>query len=147
MERETRSSKYQYMILEVLCPEESWNNFTNQNSIDYALNPWRYDERLSNLEDQLREEFWILAKATCTPRQWECLTLYSQGYTQMEIADKLNVNQSSITKSLYGNTFYENGKRGKTYGGLVKKLKKAIAKHDKIQSILAQINDIQEEKL
>ncbi len=133
------------MILEVLCPEEAWNNFTNQNSIDYFLNPWRYDERLSNLEDRLKDEFWILAKQVCTERQWECLTLYSQGHTQMEIAKMLNVNQSSITKSLYGNVDYKKGK--KVYGGLVKKLKKAVAAHERIQDILAQIRDIKEEKL
>ena len=133
------------MILEVLCADTVWNNFTNQDAIDFALNPWKYDERVAVLEDQLKEEFWILAKATCTARQWECLTLYAQGYTQMEIAKILDVNQSSVTKSLHGNVDYKNGK--KVYGGMTKKLKRAISKSEKIQLILKQIQEIQEEKL
>ena len=128
-----------------MCGEEVWNHFTNKDAIDYALNPWIYDERLYLLEDQLREEFWKLAEEVCTERQWVCLTLYSQGYTQMEIAKKLDVNQSSITKSLNGNVDYKNGK--KVYGGLIKKLRKAITKSEKIQEILSQMQELQEEKM
>lgn len=98
-----------------------------------------------NLKDQLREEFWIMAKEHCTERQWQVLTMYCEGMTQMEIAKALDVNQSSVTKSLNGNTDYKNG--SKTYGGLIKKLKKVVETHEKIQCILKQMQEIQEEKL
>ncbi len=145
MERDNRSDKYQYRILEVLCPEELWNNFTNQQSISTLLNPWQYDEKVLLLKDQLREEFWIIAKEHCTERQYQVLTMYCGGMTQMEIAKVLNVNQSSITKSLNGNTDYKNG--GRVYGGLVKKLKKIVDNDPKIQSIFQRIQELQEEKL
>jgi predicted DNA-binding protein YlxM (UPF0122 family) len=146
MERESRSGKYQYMILEVLCSELVWNSFANEDSINHFLNPWRYDERLANLQDELKVEFWIVAKQVCTERQWECLSMYAQGYTQTEIAKILNVNQSSITKSINGNVDYKNGET-KVYGGVIKKLRKAIKDNQKIQLILLQIQELQEEKL
>lgn len=133
------------MLVEVLCGDIVWDNFTNQDALDYALNPWRYDETLMGLQDELKEEFWIMAKAVCTERQLECLTMYAHGYTQMEIAKALDVNQSSVTKALYGNVDYKNGK--KTYGGVVKKLKKAVKNSQKIQSLLIQIRELREEKL
>jgi predicted transcriptional regulator len=62
----------------------------------------------------------------------------------MEIAKMLNVNQSSITKSLNGNVDYKNGKR--IYGGAKKKLNKITEKDDKIKEILAKMAEIRSEK-
>ena len=64
--------------------------------------------------------------------------------TQMEIAKILNVNQSSITKSLNGNVDYKNGKR--IYGGSSKRLRKIIDSDDKIKIILDKMSKIREEK-
>lgn len=64
----------------------------------------------------------------------------------MEIAKELGVNQSSVVKSLHGNVDYRNGGK-KIYGGITKKLKKAAQKSESIQTILTQINELQEEKL
>ena len=62
----------------------------------------------------------------------------------MEIAKILNVNQSSITKSLNGNVDYKNGK--KVYGGATKKIKKIIESDDKIKDILSRMNELRSEK-
>ena len=63
----------------------------------------------------------------------------------MEIAKKLKVNQSSITKSLHGNVDYHSN--GKTvYGGSKKKLNKIIQNDPKILDILQRMNKIREEK-
>jgi predicted transcriptional regulator len=145
LERKNRSDKYQYMICEVLCGDVIWNNFANQDTIDYALNPYRYDEKLLNLQDQLKEQVWKMASEVCTDIQWKCLTMYCNGMTQCEIAKELGVNQSSITKCLNGNVDYGNDK--KVYGGVTKKLKKAAENNKAIQSILAQISDLTVEKL
>ena len=51
----------------------------------------------------------------------------------------LNVNQSSITKSLNGNVDYKNGK--KIYGGARKKIRKIIENDDKIKDILQKMAD------
>jgi predicted transcriptional regulator len=70
--------------------------------------------------------------------------LYADGYTQMEIAKMLNVNQSSITKSLNGNVDYKNGK--KVYGGARKKIRKIIELDDKIKSILLAMEEVRNNK-
>jgi Bacterial regulatory proteins, luxR family len=144
-ERRNRSDSYQYLICEVLFSDEGWQFFTNQDSIQYHLNPWQYDERLFILQDELNMEFWKLAKVSCTPRQMAVMQMTVDGYTQMEIAKVLNVNQSSIVKCLRGNTDYSNG--GKVYGGVVKKMKKVVAESPVIQTILTKMRELQEEKL
>jgi DNA-binding CsgD family transcriptional regulator len=103
-----------------------------------------YDESLIELEEQLKKEFWRVVDTLLTPRQREVIRLYADGYTQMEIAKMLNVNQSSITKSLNGNVDYKNGK--KIYGGARKKIRKIIENDDKIKEILQKMADCREEK-
>ena len=146
IDRSSRSDHYQYVIAEVLCGEVVWSCFTNQHSLDYLLDPFKYDEQYLELKDQLKEAFWNLAKKVCTERQWLCLTLTAQGLTQTEIANQLGVNQSSITKSLNGNIDYTKIEK-KSYGGIIKKLKKLIAKDKKIQNIIQQLSEATTEKL
>ena len=118
-------------------------SFSNDESLYNRLNPYAYDERVVELEDQLKEEFWRIV-AQLTPRQQEVIRLYASGKTQMEIAKKLNVNQSSITKSINGNVDYKNGK--KCYGGAKKKLQKLAESDNKIKELLIQINELRELK-
>jgi len=118
--------------------------FGNEDSISSRLNPFGYDEELLDLEDQLKKEFWRVVDTLLTSRQKEVIRLYADGYTQMEIAKMLNVNQSSITKSLNGNVDYKNGKR--VYGGARKKIKKIIENDAKIIEILRKMQAIREEK-
>ncbi len=56
----------------------------------------------------------------------------------------LNVNQSSITKSLNGNVDYKNGK--KIYGGARKKIRKIIENDEKIKEILNRMREVRDEK-
>jgi transcriptional regulator len=96
------------------------------------------------LEEELKKEFWRVVDTLLTPRQRQVIRLYADGYTQMEIAKMLNVNQSSITKSLNGNVDYKNGK--KIYGGARKKIIKIIEQDDCIKAILQKMQDIRAEK-
>lgn len=142
--RKNRSDKYQWVLLETVCSNEMLESFCNEDSISARLNPFEYNENLIELEDQLKKEFWRVVDTLLTPRQREVIRLYADGYTQMEIAKMLNVNQSSITKSLNGNVDYKNGK--KIYGGARKKIRKIIENDDRIKEILADMAACREEK-
>ncbi len=142
--RKNRSDHYQYILLETVCSNDMMEAFSNDDSISARLNPFQYNEDLLDLEDQLKKEFWRVINTLLTPRQKEVIKLYSDGYTQMEIAKMLNVNQSSITKSLNGNVDYKNGKR--VYGGAKKKIKKIIENDEKIKEILSKMSELREDR-
>lgn len=142
--RQNRSDHYQWVLLETVCSNDMMEAFCNEDSIYNRLNPFEYNESLIELEEQLKKEFWRVVDTLLTPRQKEVIRLYADGYTQMEIAKMLNVNQSSITKSLNGNVDYKNGKR--IYGGTKKKISKIIQNDEKIKEILLKIRDVRDEK-
>lgn len=142
--RKNRSDKYQWVLLETVCSNDMMEAFCNEDSIYNRLNPYDYNEDLLVLEDELKTEFWRIVDTLLTPRQKEVIRLYADGYTQMEIAKMLNVNQSSITKSLNGNVDYKNGK--KIYGGARKKIRKIIENDEKIKEILAKMAELRNEK-
>src|SRR5271170_4792042 len=143
--RKNRSDRYQYVLLETACSNDMMEAFCNDDSIYARLTGgFVYDERMLELEDRLKKEFWRVVDTLLTSRQREVIRLYADGYTQMEIAKMLNVNQSSITKSLNGNVDYKNGK--KIYGGAKKKINKIIQNDEKITEILRKIAEVREEK-
>lgn len=125
--------------------EKIWMQLDNSFSINYRLDPFEYNEEIDQLKEQLRVEFWKMVEACCTDHQKEILKLIAEGKTQQEIAKILDVNQSSVTKSLNGNCDYNKGKR--VYGGAIKKLRKEADNNENIKVILARLNEIIEEKL
>lgn len=142
--RQNRSDKYQYLLLETAVSNDMMEAFCNEDSIYNRLSGgFIYDERMLELEDRLKKEFWRVVDTLLTPRQKEVIRLYADGYTQMEIAKKLEVNQSSITKSLNGNVDYKNGK--KVYGGAKKKINKIIQSDEKIMEILLEMAELRDE--
>lgn len=142
--RKNRSDKYQWVLLETVCSNDMMEAFCNEDSISARLNPFEYNEELIELEEQLKKEFWRVVDTLLTSRQREVIRLYADGYTQMEIAKMLNVNQSSITKSLNGNVDYKNGK--KIYGGARKKIRKIIENDEKIKDILTKMAECRDNK-
>jgi len=142
--RANRSDKYQHVLLETSCSNDMMESFCNEDSISARLNPFEYNEDLIELEEQLKKEFWRVVDTLLTERQREVIRLYADGYTQMEIAKILKVNQSSITKSLNGNVDYKNCK--KVYGGAKKKINKIIQSDSKIIEILNKMNEIRSSK-
>lgn len=143
--RQNRSDRYQWVLLETVCSNDMMEAFCNEDSIYSKLSGgFIYDESRIELEEQLKKEFWRVVDTLLTPRQREVIRLYADGYTQMEIAKMLNVNQSSITKSLNGNVDYKNGK--KIYGGARKKIRKIIESDEAIKEILGKIHDLDEER-
>lgn len=141
--RKNRSDSYQWVLLETACSNDMMEAFCNDDSIYARLSGgFAYDERMLELEDRLKKEFWRVVDTLLTERQREVIRLYADGYTQMEIAKMLNVNQSSITKSLNGNVDYKNGK--KVYGGARKKIRKIIELDDVIKGILQEMAELRE---
>jgi hypothetical protein len=138
-----RSKSYQHLIVESLCAPELLTEFSDFQSIGGLLNHHNYNEELYELYEQLRQAYWKIIYTQLTPRQKQVLRLCADGYTQIEIAKKLNVNQSSVTKSINGNCDYRNGRR--VYGGSRRKLRKIAAKDIEIQAILHRIAEIQDD--
>lgn len=138
-----RSDSYQYLLIESSCAPDLLTEFSDSQGIAGVLNHEFYNEELFQLIDQLKKAYWRLINTKLTKRQREVIRLYSDGYTQCEIAKKLGVNQSSVTKSINGNTDYRNGKR--IYGGAKKKLSKFASQDGEIIDILRRIADIQSE--
>lgn len=148
--RPNRSRRYQYLFLELACPSELLESVPNNESIHKRLNPFAYNDAIIELEEELRVEFWRVVKDNLTERQQEVIKLTSFGETQQYIANKLNINQSSITKSLHGNVDYitdvVTGKRSKSsYGGIFRKLRKILADDPKVQAILKEIAAVRED--
>ncbi|HVI40222.1 MAG TPA: LuxR C-terminal-related transcriptional regulator [Anaerovoracaceae bacterium] len=141
--KKNRSDRYQWVLVEAPCSPEMLTEFSDAQSIGGKLNHYIYNEELYDLQERLKDAFWRIIDTQLTQRQREVLRLYADGYTQIEIAKKLKVNQSSITKSINGNCDYRNGK--KIYGGAKKKLKRIASKDPEIQAILKRIAEIQDD--
>ena len=144
--RKNRSEKYQHILLETSYSHEMLDHFSNEDSVYAQLNPFDngYDERILELKEQLLARMWKIIAENLTQRQRKVLEFYAkENMTQMEIAKALNVNQSSVTKSLNGNVDYRKGK--KSYGGSKKKIILLAEEDAKVKKILEKIAQLQEE--
>jgi DNA-binding CsgD family transcriptional regulator len=141
--KQNRSDRYQHLLVESSCSPDMLTEFSDSKGMAGVLNNDKYNEEMMDLKAQLMASYWRIIRTKLTPRQCEVIELYAQGMTQTEIAKKLNVNQSSITKSINGNCDYRNGRR--IYGGAKKKLRKIAAQDEEIQSILQRMIEIQTE--
>lgn len=139
----TRSAKYQPFIVEIPFSSDMLAERSDAQGITGMLNSSMHSEELLDLQEQLMTEFWRIVDTQLTPRQSQVLHLYAQGLTQIEIAKHLDVNQSSITKSINGNCDYRNGK--KIYGGAKKKLQRIASKDLVIQALFKRIAEIKQE--
>lgn len=137
--KSNRSNGYQHLFAEQPYSNEMMAEFSEAQGLVENYRP-EDREKLLDLRETLHQEFWRLAKENLTERQFQVIELLAKGFTQIEIAKQLNVNQSSITKSVNGNCDYRNGK--KIYGGAKKKLRRLADQDEDIQSIIAQIAEI-----
>ena len=138
-----RSDRYQNLFAELSCAPETLAEYSDSQGLTGQNHTVKSQEELLDLKDQLIKAFGRIVDTQLTSRQKEVLKLCAQGLTQIEIAKKLNVNQSSITKSINGNTDYRNGKR--IYGGARKKICRIAAKDVEIQSIFRRMAEINSE--
>lgn len=138
-----RSDKYQHILVESPCAPDVLTEFSDVRGITGMINMSSYNEELFDLRDQLRVALWRIIDTSLTNRQRQVIRLYAKGMTQIEIAKRLNVNQSSITKSINGNCDYRNGK--KIYGGAKKKLRRVANSDLEVQDLLKRMAEIQNE--
>lgn len=159
---ECRSGKYQYLMRESPWKEAYNDMFTNSDGIGGRLNQFQYSEQILDLQDRLFKRLFVLAKEYCTDRQFTVLSLLLDGYNQIEIGNILNIEQSTIAKTINGVGLYGKNKpfryigedcnsrtkpSAKKYGGFVKKLRAVADKDQEIQSILKDIYDLRNEIL
>jgi translation initiation factor 2 alpha subunit (eIF-2alpha) len=90
---------------------------------------------VKEIKCDIKERIVEIARECGTEHQVKVFNLYLDGYTQMQIAKKLNICQASVAKSLNGNT-------EKVYGGLLKKLKKMIDKDAKYLELKKKLDEI-----
>jgi len=140
-ERSTRSQKYQYLYCEIPVADDRLVDYTNADGIKNLLNPFHYDETVLELEDKLKKRVLDLVKIHCTEHQKRIFGLVSDGYTQMEIADMLGIQQSSVTKCIVGNVTYDNGKKS-SYGGIIRKMKRAVSEDWYCNEIVKQLAEL-----
>jgi DNA-binding CsgD family transcriptional regulator len=135
-----RSNSYQHLFAEQSYSNEMMSEFSEAQGLieNYTLED---KEQLMNLREELKLAFWRLAKDNLTQRQFQVLQLLSEGFSQQECAHRLNINQSSITKSINGNCDYSNSKK-KVYGGCKKKMRKLAENDEQIQKLFIQIAEI-----
>jgi DNA-binding CsgD family transcriptional regulator len=139
-----RSDNYQSLFCELCCSPEILNEVANSEGIYSKLNPFGYNEEFFELKEQLRMAFWRIVDKELTKRQKQVIKMTSEGMTQMEIAKKLQVNQSSIAKSISGNVEYLNGGKKRNYGGAKKRIKRAAETDPEVLEILAKLADLQD---
>jgi DNA-binding CsgD family transcriptional regulator len=139
-----RSDRYQHVLVEASCSPDMLAEFSDSRGLAGHLNAVQNNEEMHDLKAQLKAARWRIIRSKLTPRQCEVIEHYAAGMTQIEIAKKLDVNQSSITKSINGNCDYRNGK--KVYGGAKKKLRRLEAQDEEIQIILERMSEIQSEQ-
>jgi len=141
-QKSNRSNGYQHLFTEQSYSNDMMADFPVSAGLVEKYKP-EDKETLMDLREELTKRRWELAEEHLTERQFEVVKLMSKAFTQIEIAKQLNVNQSSITKSLNGNCDYRNGK--KVYGGAKKKLRKVADNDPIMKSILERIAEIHAE--
>lgn len=134
-----RSDRYQALFAELPYSNDMMAEFVERDGEGDILSDEQREALLDAKED-LRQAFWRIVETELTDRQKEVIKLHCEGYTQTEIAKELNVNQSSITKSINGNCDYKNGKR--VYGGAKRKIARIAEKDPEVIEILKRINEI-----
>lgn len=134
----SRSDHYQYLLKETSVSTEFLQTFTN----DHSLYSEVESDAIFLIREQLKVEFWNLVEEICTPLQKKVLTGYADGYTQHEMAKMFKMTQGSINKCLNGNVDYKISK--KSYGGVKKKLRKAINLRPIFQELFNKITELSE---
>lgn len=134
---EARSQKYQWKLVEKAIGPDLMALFTDE----YDPFAAGRNELLAELKEELHNEYMRLIRTTLTERQLQVLSLYVGGYTQCEVAKKLGICQSTVVKTISGNSDNRHG--NKRYGGCIKKLREAASRDERIQEILRKMNEIE----
>lgn len=138
--KKPKSAAYQHKIIEISVDPVILSDFPIADGLSAQINISMYSEEFYDLRQQLIDEVMKLIYANLTKRQAEVVLLRLEGRTQVQIAEELQIHQTTVHKLLCGNIDYSNGKR--RYGGAVKKLKRLCAKNEVIIEILQQMEEL-----
>lgn len=133
-QKRNKSDSYQHKIVEITVDPTILNDFSLDDGLGFVLNTSKFSEEFYELRQQLIQEVLRVVGTCLTQRQSEVITLRLKDLTQIQIAEKLGIHQTTVHKLLMGNIDYANGK--KRYGGAIKKLKKMCSKDSNIIYIL-----------
>lgn len=138
--KKNKSDSYQHKIVEISVDPFMLSDFPMTNGLGAQLNLAKHSEEFHELKEKLIEEIHRIIHENLTTRQAEVILLRLQGKTQMEIADKLHIHQTTVHKLISGNLDYKHDR--KRYGGAIKKIKKICEQDKKIQEILENIREL-----
>lgn len=138
--KRNKSDSYQHKIVEISVDPFIIGDFPISNGLGAQLNLAKHSEEFHELKEQLIEEIYRIINENLTPRQAQVMLLRLQGKTQMEIAEQLQIHQTTCHKLISGNLDYKHNR--KRYGGAIKKLKKVCEQDKKIQEILENIREL-----
>ena len=135
MKRETRSSKYQYLLLEI--PVDFSTKY--HELIDESPNYNEDEERLDIIHEEALLLIVRLIRECLTQKQLVIFNLMLSGNTQVETAKALNLkNQSSVTKCLNGADYHSKTKTVK-YGGIAKKIKPFVLNSEELKPLIKEL--------
>lgn len=140
MTKKNKSDSYQFRICEISIDPSVLNEFPFSDGLGSQLSLAQYNEEFDELKEKLLFEVLRLINNDLTERQKQVVLKRLEGKTQIQIAEELQIHQTSIHKILSGNIDFSNGK--KRYGGAYKKLKKLCAKDNIIQDILTKMREL-----
>lgn len=139
-QKRNKSDSYQHKIVEITVDPSLLNDFSLSDGLGFVVNTSKFSEEFHDLRQLLIKEVLRIINTCLTERQAEVIGLRLKDLTQIQIAEKLGVHQTTVHKLLMGNIDYANGK--KRYGGAIKKLKKLCAKDFKIIEILNEMEEL-----
>lgn len=136
-QKKNKSDSYQHKIVEITVAPSTLNDFALDAGLGFVLNTSKFSEEFYELRQRLIQEVLRIVDTCLTERQAEVIILRLKDLTQIQIAEKLGIHQTTVHKLLMGNIDYANGK--KRYGGAIKKLKKICSKDHKVLNILIEM--------
>lgn len=137
--KRNRSDSYQYKIVEISVDPNVLSDFPFVNGLGSQLNLAKYSEEFYLLKKKLMKEVLRIIDTCLTKRQKEVILLRLQGKTQTQIAEELDIHQTTVHKILKGNLDYRYSE-SKRYGGVERKLRKLCYKDEEILEILDKID-------
>lgn len=134
--RPTRSQRYQNMFNERIISEAQWHMFNYEKESEEVV------IRRHEIIDELMDLIIKNIKNIISLNQRLIFNMYYfDNMTQKDIGDTLGVNQSSIIKSLLGNTEYKPGIKIKR-GGSLRKLKRKLLKIERVSELLQELSEL-----
>lgn len=141
-----RCLAYEHLFKEISFDNQTLSYFNQQDNPNYT-NP--NQEQIFQLQEQLQSKIIQLAQHILSPQKYRIFYAFVQGIpdnlTQWEIADQLNLNQSTIYKALYGG--YRNVRTKNMFRRVYDKgafllIKEAAANNEEIQQLLHNIYEL-----